>query len=157
MLSKPIPYSDLESLSIRHHFFHLASHFLIAFLSLPIFLLNCAKECFGGLGFFLPFSAVRKPDFSVPSFSYHNNPWCCAWYMRPHASCRGCNSSRRKLSWEPCPYTWYQASCFHSCPCEMTSHWIVHWIFLGYICAQFPQETREANACPWESSLSHVG
>jgi hypothetical protein len=70
MLPNPILYSELESLLLWQHFFHLASYFLIAFSSLSIFLLNCGKECLVGLGFSLPFLAVRKLDFSVPFFLY---------------------------------------------------------------------------------------
>ena len=68
MLPDPIPYSELESLSLLRRFRFLVSFFLITFSSLSNFLLNCAKECFTGLGFFPPFLAVRKSDFSVPSF-----------------------------------------------------------------------------------------
>jgi hypothetical protein len=37
--------------------------FLITFLDMSIFFLNCMKECFMGLGFFLPFFVGRKLDF----------------------------------------------------------------------------------------------
>jgi hypothetical protein len=69
MLPDPIPYSESESLSLRRRFRFLVSFFLITFSSLSNFLLNCAKDCFVGLGFFPPFLAARKSDFSVLSFS----------------------------------------------------------------------------------------
>ncbi len=72
MLPDPIPYSELESLSLLpdllRRFRFLVSFFLITFSSLSNFLLNCAKDCFTELGFFPPFLAARKSDFSVPSF-----------------------------------------------------------------------------------------
>ncbi len=70
MLPNPIPYSKSESLLLRQHFFLLASYFLIAFLSLSMFLLNCVKECIVGLGFFLPLLAARNSVFFVLSVLY---------------------------------------------------------------------------------------
>ncbi len=70
MLLDPIPYSESKSLSLHQHFFHLVYCYLIAFLSLSIFLLNYAKDYFMGLGFLLPFLAAQKSGFSIPSFSY---------------------------------------------------------------------------------------
>ena len=69
MLPDRIPYSESESLLLLWHFRFFVSFFLIAFSSLSYFLLNCAKDCFVGLGFFPPFLAARKLDFSVSSFS----------------------------------------------------------------------------------------
>ncbi len=68
--SNLIPYSELKSLSSLQCFFPLAPCFLIAFSSFSSFLLNCAKECLAGLGFFLPFLAAHTSDFSILSFSY---------------------------------------------------------------------------------------
>jgi hypothetical protein len=68
MLPGPIPYSELESLLLLRCFRFLVSFFLITFSSMSNFLLNCAKDCFVGLGFFLPSLAARKSDFSVLSF-----------------------------------------------------------------------------------------
>ncbi len=56
MLLNPNPYSKSESLLLWQHFFLLVSCFLIAFSSLSIFLLKCAKDCFMGSGFFPPSS-----------------------------------------------------------------------------------------------------
>jgi hypothetical protein len=69
MLPDPIPYSESELLSLRWRFRFLVSCFLRTFSSLSNFSLNCVKDCFVGLGFFPPFLAARKSDFSVPSFS----------------------------------------------------------------------------------------
>jgi hypothetical protein len=69
MLPNPIPYLESESLSLQRRFRFLVSRFLSTFSSLSNFSLNCAKDCFVGLGFFPPFLAARKLDFSVPSFS----------------------------------------------------------------------------------------
>ncbi len=69
MLPNPIPYSKSESLLLQGHFFCLASCFLIAFLSLSIFFITCAKDCFVESGFFPPFLAAGMMGFSVPSFS----------------------------------------------------------------------------------------
>ncbi len=69
MLPDPIPYSESELLLLRRRFRFLVSFFLSTFLSLSNFSLNCAKDCFVGLGFFPPFLAARKLDFSIPSFS----------------------------------------------------------------------------------------
>jgi hypothetical protein len=69
MLPDPIPYSESESLSLQRRFCFLVSRFLRTFSSLSNFSLNCAKDCFAGLGFFPPFLAARKSAFSVPSFS----------------------------------------------------------------------------------------
>jgi hypothetical protein len=77
--------------------------FLIAFSRLSIFLLSCAKDCFMGLGFFLPFLAGWMSDFFIHLSPIYNNPWYCAWYIHPHDSCTGCNISWFKLSWESCP------------------------------------------------------
>jgi len=68
MLPGPIPYSESESLSLRRRFRFLVSCFLRTFSSLSNFSFNCAKDCFVGLGFFLPFLVARKSVFSVPSF-----------------------------------------------------------------------------------------
>ncbi len=68
MLPDPIPYSESESLSLRRRFRFLVSRFLRTFSSLSNLSLNWAKDCFAGLGFFLPFLAARKSDFSVLSF-----------------------------------------------------------------------------------------
>jgi hypothetical protein len=70
MLLSTIPYSELESLLSQQRYFNLAVCFLIAFLSLSNILLNCAKDCFVGSGFFLPFLVALKLAFSDPSFSY---------------------------------------------------------------------------------------
>ncbi len=115
MLPDPIPYSESESLSLQQCLFQLASYFLIASSSLSIFSLNCIKDFFMGLGFFPPFLAAWKSIFPFRLSRTCYNPWCYSWYMHPHASCRGCNASRCKLSWEPCPCTWYQVPCF---PCH---------------------------------------
>jgi len=69
MLPDPIPYSESESLSLRRRFRFLVSRFLRTFSSLSNLSLNWAKDCFVGMGFFPPFLAARKSDFSVPSFS----------------------------------------------------------------------------------------
>ena len=69
MLPDPIPYSESESLLLRWRFRFLVSFFLSTFSSLSNFSLNCAKDCFVGLGFFPPFLAAQKSDFSVLSFS----------------------------------------------------------------------------------------
>jgi hypothetical protein len=69
MLPDPIPYSEPEWLLLQRCFRFLLSCFLVTFSSLSNFLLNCAKDCFVGLGFFPPFLEARKLDFSVPSFS----------------------------------------------------------------------------------------
>jgi hypothetical protein len=69
MLPDPIPYLESESLSLRRRFRFLVSRFLRTFSSLSNSSLNCAKDCFVGLGFFLPFLAARKSAFSVPFFS----------------------------------------------------------------------------------------
>ncbi len=55
MLPNPIPYSESKLLSLLRRFHFLVSFFLITFLSLSNFLLNCGKDCFVGLGFFPPF------------------------------------------------------------------------------------------------------
>ncbi len=58
--------------------------FLDYLLELSDFLLNCAKDCFTGLGFFLPFLAARKSDFSVPSFSKRwQSQELCVLYVPP--------------------------------------------------------------------------
>ena len=69
VLPDPIPYSESESLLLRRRFRFLVSRFLRTFSSLSNFSLNCVKDCFVGLGFFLLFLAAQKSDFSVPSFS----------------------------------------------------------------------------------------
>ena len=69
MLPDPIPYLESESLSLRRRFRFLVSCFLRTFLSLSNLSLNWAKDCFAGLGFFPPFLAAWKSNFSVPSFS----------------------------------------------------------------------------------------
>jgi hypothetical protein len=69
MLPDPIPYLEPELLSLRRRFRFLVSCFLRTFSSLSNFLLNCAKDCFVGLGFSPPFLAAQKSAFSVPSFS----------------------------------------------------------------------------------------
>ena len=84
MLPDLIPYSELESLSLRRHFRFLVSRFLRTFSSLSNFLLNCAKDCFVGLGFFPPFLAARKSAFSIPSFSKRRQSWVlCVVYAPP--------------------------------------------------------------------------
>ncbi len=84
MLPNPIPYSELESLSLLWRFRFLVSFFLRTFLSLSNFLLNCAKDCFVGLGFFPPFLVARKSDFSVPSFSKRRQSQVlCVVYVPP--------------------------------------------------------------------------
>ena len=70
VVTGPISYSESESLLLQQSFFHLASCFLITFLSWPIFLLNCAKDCFMELGFLAPFFVAQKLDFSVAFFSF---------------------------------------------------------------------------------------
>ncbi len=65
MLPDPIPYSESESLSLRRRFRFLVSCFLRTFSSLSNHLLNCAKDCFVGLGFFLPFLAARRQQSRV--------------------------------------------------------------------------------------------
>jgi hypothetical protein len=69
MLPNPIPYSESELLLLQRRFHFLVSFFSITFSSKSNFLLNCVKDCFTGLGFFPPFSAAQKSDFSVTSFS----------------------------------------------------------------------------------------
>ncbi len=69
MLPNPIPYSESELLSLLRRFRFLVSFSLITFSSLSNFSLNCAKDCFVGLGFFPLFIAARKSDFSIPSLS----------------------------------------------------------------------------------------
>jgi hypothetical protein len=62
------------------------------------FLLDCTKEFFAGLGFFLPFLAAWILAFSDLPFLYlHQSFMSCKVYMT-HASCRGCNASQSKLS-----------------------------------------------------------
>ncbi len=70
LLPNLIHYLELESLLLWQCFFSLVLSFLIAFSSMSNFLLNCAKNCFVGLVFFLPFLAARILMFSAPSFSY---------------------------------------------------------------------------------------
>ena len=70
MLPHPMPYSESECVSLWQRFFFLASFFLIAFSSLSIFLHNCAKDCFVGLGFLAPFLVAWKLDFSFLFFLY---------------------------------------------------------------------------------------
>ena len=65
MLPDPIPYSESESVSLWQCFFLLASCFLITFSSLSIFSHSCAKDCFVGLGFFVPFLVAQKTHFFV--------------------------------------------------------------------------------------------
>ncbi len=84
MLPNPIPYLELESLSLLRRFRFLVSFFLSTFSSLSNFLLNCAKDCFVGLGFFPPFLAARKSDYFVPSCSKRRQ-WqvLCVVYAHP--------------------------------------------------------------------------
>ena len=79
MLPDPIPYSESESLSLRRRFRFLVSRFLRTFSSLSNLSLNWAKDCFAGLGFFPPFLAARKSDFSVPSFSKRRQVLCVVY------------------------------------------------------------------------------
>ncbi len=84
MLLDPIPYSESELLLLRRRFHFLVSFFLNTFPSLSLFLLNCAKDCFVGLGFFPSFLAARKLDFSVPSFSkQRQSRVLCLVYVPP--------------------------------------------------------------------------
>jgi hypothetical protein len=84
MLPDPILYLELESLSLLRRFCFLVSFFLITFSSLSNFLLNCAKDCFVGLGFFPPFLAAWKSDFSVLSFlKRRQSRVLCAVYAPP--------------------------------------------------------------------------
>jgi hypothetical protein len=55
---------------LKRRFLDFLLDFLIAFLRLTNFLLNCAKCCFTGLSFLPPFLTVWKLDFSLPSLSY---------------------------------------------------------------------------------------
>ncbi len=83
LLPNPIPYLELESLKLWQHFFLVVSCFLITFLSLSIFSLNCARDCFMGLGFFLHLLVAKKSDFSVPSFLSYGNSFYCAFLYAP--------------------------------------------------------------------------
>ena len=134
MLPNPIPYSESELLSLLRRFRFLVSFFLITFLSLSSFLLNCAKDCFVGLGFFLPFLAARKLDFSIPSFLNDSNCKYCASCTRPHASCTGHSVSRHVPFSGLWDYGQYQIASYPSSCCAKLScrkkHWVC-WTFPG--------------------------
>ncbi len=70
VLSNPISYSLSESLSSLQHFLDLWDAFLRYFSSLTNFLHQREKNCLAGLGFLPAYLAVRKPAFTIPSFSY---------------------------------------------------------------------------------------
>jgi hypothetical protein len=61
-------------------------------------LLNCAKDCFTGLDFFLPFSAAQKLDFSVPPFSKRQQLQESCVMHAPPCLLQGPRVSRYKLS-----------------------------------------------------------
>ncbi len=160
MLPKPIPYSESDSLSLLQRFCFLVSFFLITFSSLSNFLLNCTKDCFMGLGFFPPFLAARKSDFSFCLSQTNGNHKYCASCTRPHASCKGRSVSWYKFSlglWCYCQYqvASYPPSCCAKLSCR-EKRWIF-WIFSSHIRARLPRETEGANACPPEYHLSCEG
>ena len=70
MLPNPIPYFELEALSLWQHFFLLESCFLIAFSSLSIFLLNCATECYT-IWFLSAFLSGKEIGFFCSVFLVH--------------------------------------------------------------------------------------
>ncbi len=94
MLPDPIPYSESESLSLRRRFRFLVSRFLRTFSILSNFLLNCAKDCFVGLGFFPSFLAARKSAFSIPSFSKRQQSRVLWVVYVPPCFLHRCNASR---------------------------------------------------------------
>jgi hypothetical protein len=136
MLPDPIPYSELESLLLQQHFRFLVSFFLSTFSSVSNVLLNCAKDCLVGLGFFPPFLAARKSDFIPFSLSQNDGKHeYCASCTCPHASCTGRNVSR----YVPFLGLWdsqYQVASYPSSCCAKFScrekGW-TFWIFPGHI------------------------
>ncbi len=68
MLPNPIPYLESESLSLLRRFRILVSFFLITFLSLSNFLLNCAKDCFKRIGFLSAFLSGAEIGFFCSVF-----------------------------------------------------------------------------------------
>ena len=102
MLPDPIPYYESESVLLWRRFFLLASCFLITFSSLSIFSHSCAKDCFVGLVFLRLSWSLGSRIFRFRFSRTYDNLVCCAWYMRPHVSCRGRNASRFELSLEFC-------------------------------------------------------
>ncbi len=137
MLPDPIPYLESELLSLRRRFRFLVSRFLRTFSSLSNFSLNCAKDCFVGLGFFPPFLAARKLECSVPSFSKRRQSRVlCVVYAPPcHASCTGCNVSRYVHFLGLWDFQYQVASYPSSCCAKLSRRkkdW-TFWIFPGHI------------------------
>jgi len=137
MLPDPIPYSELESLSLRRRFRFLVSRFLRTFSSLSNLSLNWMKDCFAGLGSFPPFLAARKLDFPFRLSRNDGNREYCALCACPHVSCTGCNVSR----YIPFSRLWdsqYQVASYPSSCCAKLSRrkkgWF-YWILPAHICA----------------------
>jgi hypothetical protein len=159
MLPDPIPYSESESLSLLWRFRFLVSFFLRTFSSLSNFSLNCARDCFVGLGIFPPFLAARKLDFPFRLSQNNGNRKYCALCTRPHASCTGRSVSR----YVPFSGLWdfqYQVTSYPSSCCAKVSRCEKGWIcriLPGHIRARSPCETEEASTCPLKYHLSREG
>ena len=113
-----------------------------------------------GLGFFPPFLAARKSDFSVPSFSKRRQ-WraLCIVYAPPCFLQRSRFFSARVFlgtlglfQYQVATYPFYRCAKVSRREKRRT-----RWIFPGYIRARLPRETEGANACPPESHLSCEG
>jgi hypothetical protein len=90
MLPDPIPYSQSESLFLWQRFLLLVSCFLDAFLSVSIFLLNCAKEFFVGLVFYAflggPVDKIFHSIFLVPMTIFDIVHGICAPMVLAHVA-----------------------------------------------------------------------
>ncbi len=131
-----------------------------------------------GLGFFPPFLAAQKSDFSVPSFSKRRQlQVLCVVYTPP------CFLQRYRCFLVPAFLgtlgLWSVPGCYvpflflckgfltdfwtfpgHTSCCAKLSCREKRWtyrIFPGHIRARLPQETERANTCPQETHLSCEG
>ncbi len=103
MLPDPIPYSESESLSLCDVF---SVWHLVSWLPSWAFPSSCSTAGKTALWDWVPFCLSwwrRSQIFLFCLSCTYDNPWYCARYICPHASCTGHNISRCELSWEPCP------------------------------------------------------
>ncbi len=157
MLPYPIPYSESKSLLLWQRLIRLVSCFLIVLK--PVHLLaQLCKRVLHGIRFLSAFLGGAEIGFfslvllvptamlvfvcgmHAPMLLAEVAMLLCACFLGNLARILGTRPLASFLA-----------------PCGKTFCWIVHWIFLGYIHPQQPQETREVKACPWESYLSREG
>ncbi len=116
-------------------FLWLGTKFLDCFLKLVLFLAQLGERLLCRIGFLSAFLGGMRIGFLRSVFLILMTIFCVVRSMRAHASCRGRNASRRKLSLRLLPWTQYQVYCFLSCSCWKPSWWMVSWIFPAYISA----------------------